>query len=194
MIKSLIIVLTLSTSCLGDVSHILSEYSTTTTSTLPPPPQPYSFQYQAGRYPGQVDRIHEESGDGSGTIHGSYSFIDPKHKIRRVDYVADKNGFHPSLINYEDTIRQPVDSEAVKLAKERHFQLYDKLADANAHGVSTYVPQDSASVSRAKDKHFQLYQKIAEEHASIAAQREAERAAFEATSVPNDVNEEHPTY
>ncbi|XP_014601840.1 PREDICTED: cuticle protein 16.8 [Polistes canadensis] len=192
--KSLIIVvLVLSSSCLGDVSHILSEYSTTTTSTLSPSPKPYSFQYKAGRYPGHVDRIHEESGDGSGSIYGSYSFVDPKYKVRRIDYVADQNGFHPSLINYEDTLRQPVDSEAVKLAKERHFRLYEKLAEANAHDVAINIPRDTASVSKAKDKHLQLYQKIAEEHAAIASQRKAERAAYEATSVINDVNE-YQTY
>lgn len=42
---------------------------------------------------------------------GSYSFIDPKHKIRTVQYTADENGFHASLINYEDTVVQPIDSE-----------------------------------------------------------------------------------
>ncbi|XP_043494684.1 cuticle protein 16.8 [Polistes fuscatus] len=191
--KSFIIVLVLSSSCLGDVSHVLFEYSTTTTSTLPPPPKPYSFQYKAGRYPGHVDRIHEESGDGSGTIYGSYSFVDPKYKVRRIEYVADQNGFHPSLINYEDTLRQPVDSEAVKLAKERHFRLYEKLAEANARDVAINIPRDTASVMKAKDKHLQLYQKIAEEHAAIASQRKAERAAYEATSVINDVNE-YQTY
>lgn len=44
---------------------------------------------------------------------------------------------------------------------------------------------------RAKDRHNQLYQKIAEEHAAIAAQREAERLAYEATSVVNDINPDH---
>ena len=47
------------------------------------------------------------------------------------------------------------------------------------------------SVARAKDKHHYLFQKIAAEHAAIADQREAERFAYEATSVPNDVNESH---
>lgn len=34
-------------------------------------------------------------------------------------------------------------------------------------------------------------QKIAEEHAAIAAQRETERLAYEATSIVNDVNLDH---
>ncbi|XP_043261006.1 uncharacterized protein LOC122402356 [Colletes gigas] len=187
--KNLIIAIVLISPCLGDVSHILSEYSTTTTP--PPPPKPYKFQYQAGRYPGTVDRIHQESGDGSGHVLGSYSFIDPKHKVRTVQYSADESGFHASLINYEDTVTQPVDSEAVRLAKEKHYRLYQKIAAANAHGVPANLPRDSASVGRAKDRHAQLYQKIAEEHAAIAAQRETERLAYEATSAVNDVNLNH---
>ncbi|CAK9801165.1 Cuticle protein 10.9 [Anthophora plagiata] len=189
--KNLMIAIVLIHSCLGDVSHILPEYSTTTTTTPQPPPRPYSFQYQAGRHPGNVDRVHEESGDDSGHVRGSYSFIDPKHKVRTVQYVADENGFHASLINYEDTVAQPVDSEAVKLANEKHFRLYQKIAEANALGAQGNLPRDSASVGRAKDRHIQLYQKIAEEHAAISAQREAERLSYEATSVVNDVNPDH---
>ncbi|EFN63371.1 hypothetical protein EAG_00460, partial [Camponotus floridanus] len=40
-----------------------------------------------------------------------------------------------------------------------------------------------------KDKHNELYHKIAEQHAAIAVQREAERLAYEATSVVNDIND-----
>ncbi|XP_043527501.1 uncharacterized protein LOC122537906 [Frieseomelitta varia] len=189
--KNLLIAIVLISPCLGDVSHLLSEYSTTTTTTPPPPPRPYRFQYQAGRYPGNVDRVHQEIGDGSGRVQGSYSFVDPKHKVRTVQYAADETGFHASLINYEDTIAQPIDSEAVRLAKEKHFRLYQKIAEANSHGVPVNLPRDSASVGRAKDKHIQLYQKIAEEHAAIANQREAERLAYEATSAINDVNPDH---
>jgi len=49
--------------------------------------------------------------------------------------------------------------------------------------------QDSASVAKAKDRHNELYHRIAEQHAAIAAQREAERLAYEATSVANDVDD-----
>ena len=55
------------------------------------------------------------------------------------------------------------------------------------------VLQDSASVAKAKERHNELYHKIAEQHAAIAAQREAERRAYGATSVANDVND-HSTY
>lgn len=72
---------------------------------------------------------------------GSYSFIDPSHKVRTVQYTADETGFHASLINYEDTIAQPVDSEAVRLAKEKHYRLYQKIAQANAQGASANLPR-----------------------------------------------------
>ncbi|XP_012284919.1 uncharacterized protein LOC105702154 [Orussus abietinus] len=164
----------------GDALETSTEYSG--------PPKPYSFRYEAGRYPGQVDRIHQETADGSGTVHGSYAFVDPKQKVRIVEYTADKTGFHPSLTNYEDTFRLPVDSEAVRQAKEKHFDLYEKIANRNADGAPSTLPADTSSVLRATNQHYQLYRKIAEEHAAISAQREAERLAYEATSEPNDVS------
>ncbi|XP_033216989.1 cuticle protein 16.8 [Belonocnema kinseyi] len=187
-----IILLILASPCLGDVSHILSSQSEYVEATTPPPaPRPYSFEYTAGRFPGHVDRAQKEYGDGAGTIYGSYSYLDPKLKVRTVEYKADKNGFQPSLINYEDVLAPPEDSEAVRLAKERHYALYARIANNNARGVQANPPLDSVSVARAKDRHHHLYQKIAAEHAAIAHQREGERLAYEATSVPNDVNESH---
>jgi len=56
--------------CLTDVSHI-SEYSSTTSL---PSPKPYSFQYEAGRYPGHIDRVHQEIGDEHGIIHGNRKY------------------------------------------------------------------------------------------------------------------------
>lgn len=74
-------------------------------------------------------------------ILGSYSYIDPKYKVRTVEYTADKTGFHPALINFEDTLAQPVDSEAVRLAKEKHLRLYQKIAEANVHDIPINLPK-----------------------------------------------------
>ncbi|XP_012253668.2 cuticle protein 16.8 [Athalia rosae] len=176
---------------LADVSHILPHDGTIPSSVTPPsPPSPYSFQYSAGRYPGQIDRIHKEAGDGAGSVHGMYSYIDPKYKVRTVEYTADSNGFHPLLTNFEDTQAVPVDSEAVALAKKRHYALYERIATEHARGVQVNSPAETVSVQRAKDRHLNLFAKIAQEHAAIAAEREAEKRAFEATSIPNDVHEE----
>lgn len=72
---------------------------------------------------------------------GTYSYVDPKHIVRTVEYKADKNGFHPALINFNDTFAQPADSETVRLAKERHMHLYQKIAEANAHNVPVNLPR-----------------------------------------------------
>lgn len=74
-------------------------------------------------------------------LSGTYSYVDPKYKVRTVEYRADKNGFHPALINFDDTFAQPADSEAVRLAKEKHMRLYQKIAEANAHNVPVNLPR-----------------------------------------------------
>ncbi|XP_011498426.1 PREDICTED: uncharacterized protein LOC105362642 [Ceratosolen solmsi marchali] len=191
--KSLIAFISLASLCRGDVSQILQlprlvddEVTTTTTEG---PPNPYSFKYSAGRFPGHVDRIHSETGDGAGRVQGYYSFIDPKFKVRTVQYIANENGVKQSLINFDDILEQPKDSEAVQREKEKHRILYEKIAATNAQGTPAQLPKDSLSVARAKNRHLNLFHKIASEHAAIAAEREAQRLAFEATSVANEVNE-----
>lgn len=119
----------------ADVSHLAHAdpnyyYDDTTTSTLPPPPHPYEFSYTAGRYRGHVDRAHSEVSDGSGTVRGAFSYIDPSNKIRSVEYVADRKGFHP-ILSHPNT--EPEQSEAVKLATLRHFKLFNKIAEENAN-------------------------------------------------------------
>lgn len=47
-----------------------------------------------------------------------------------MDYVADKQGFHPVL---SDPLPElPRDSESVAQAKDKHFQLYAKIAEDHA--------------------------------------------------------------
>lgn len=57
--------------------------------------------------------------------------MDPSQKVRKVDYVADKDGFHPTLSDAPP--EHPADSESVAKAKTRHFQLYAKIAEEHAH-------------------------------------------------------------
>jgi len=49
----------------------ISEYSSTTSL---PSPKPYSFQYETGRYPGYIDRVHQEIGDEHEIIHGNCKY------------------------------------------------------------------------------------------------------------------------
>ena len=134
------------------------------------PPKPYAFGYAAGRFPGHIDRTHSEISDGNGIVKGSYSYVDPRHQIRTVDYIADKQGFHPIL--NRNPIAIPLDSPVVAAAKQRHIQQYNAIA--HSHQVApnvVVVPVDSVSVHNAKVKHYNLYQQIAAEHARIAAER-----------------------
>ncbi|KAF9810684.1 hypothetical protein SFRURICE_021137 [Spodoptera frugiperda] len=151
-----------------DVSHLLD-----TTTTPEPPPHPYLFSYSAGRYPGHADRTHTEVSDGSGVVKGSFSYVDPGQKVRTVDYVADKQGFHPILSHVPP--EHPADSDSVAQAKNRHYQLYAKIAEehANPHPELISAPIETQAVAEARAKHAQLFRVIAEQHARIAAEREA---------------------
>lgn len=121
----------------ADVSHLTNAqyYDETTTSTQPPPPRPYAFEYKAGRYPGHVDRTHQEVSDGSGVVRGAFSYIDPRQQIRTVEYVADQDGFHP---NVSPENSEPEQSEAVKLATIRHLEAFNRIAERNANVRNSY--------------------------------------------------------
>lgn len=123
----------------ADVSHLTNshgrQYYEEEITTHPPPPRPYAFEYTAGRFPGHVDRAHSEVSDGSGTVRGAFSYIDPRQEIRSVEYTADKDGFHPILSHPND---EPQQSEAVKKATLRHYELFNRIAEQNAN-VSPFL-------------------------------------------------------
>lgn len=124
---------------------------------------------------------------------GKFSYIDPRQKVHTVEYVADKDGFHPYIIT------PPIqDTQAVAQAKEKHAYLYNRIAaeqqrvalergqtvNQNDYDDGSYKeeyqpnpnivvehPRDTPVVQNAKLKHFNLFQRIAEEHARIAAER-----------------------
>ncbi|KAF7283170.1 uncharacterized protein LOC143193836 [Rhynchophorus ferrugineus] len=168
------------------VSAVIADASIGDVSTLPPPPLPYAFGYAAGRFPGHIDRTHSEVSDGSGVVQGSYSYVDPSYKIRKVDYVADQYGFHPVLNHEAPAV--PQDTPIVAAAKEKHLAQYSRIADAHQHAPQVViVPVDSQSVQYARDKHLSLFQKIADEHARIAAEREALKQAEEQAQHGNSI-------
>lgn len=43
---------------------------------------------------------HAEVGDGSGTVRGAFSYVDPSQQVRTVEYVADEYG--KMIINSEE--------------------------------------------------------------------------------------------
>ncbi|EFA05174.1 larval cuticle protein A2B [Tribolium castaneum] len=172
MNRTFLALLALTSGAACDVAHLV-HVQQTEPSTPPPPPKPYAFGYAAGRFPGHIDRTHSEVSDGSGVVQGSYSYVDPRFKIRTVEYTADKNGFHPVLNFAPEPL--PSDTPVVAAAKHRHLVQFANIANARHAAPGTVVvPVDSVAVSRAKDKHFKLFQKIAEEHARLAAAQEAQ--------------------
>lgn len=78
-----------------------------------------------------MDRAHSEVSDGSGVVRGAFSYIDPRQEIRSVEYVADKEGFHPILSHPQAS--EPQQSQAVKQATLRHFELFNQIAERNAN-------------------------------------------------------------
>ncbi|XP_018572158.1 cuticle protein 16.8 [Anoplophora glabripennis] len=156
-------------------------------TTPPPPPRPYAFGYAAGRYPGHIDRTHSEVSDGSGVVQGSFSYVDPRHKIRTVQYIADRQGFHPVL--NENVPDLPSDTPVVAAAKEKHLRKFAAIATAHQEGSNqAIVPVDTKAVEFAKNKHLSLYQQIAEEHARLAAETEALRKAEGINVSPNSLD------
>lgn len=89
---------------------------------------------------------HSEVGDGSGTVRGAFSYIDPRNQVRTVEYTADENGFHPQLSHENIPVQN---TKAVDLATQRHLELYNKIAERNTNPnyvQSGAVPKDSAAV------------------------------------------------
>ncbi|ALC42240.1 Cpr57A [Drosophila busckii] len=182
MKQFLILVVCALSAARADVSHLRLH----TTPEPRVPAKPYVFSYQAGRAPGHVDRQHTEVSDGSGVIRGAFSYVDPRHQVRTVQYVADENGFHPQLSHKLE------DSAAVKAAKERHFAAYNRIAQEHAAGLApgqaaiAAAPHASAAVVRATQKHLNAFERIAAEHAAIGAQQEAQRLALAAQTAHTD--------
>lgn len=57
---------------------------------------------------------------------GQYSYVDPRSKVRTVDYVADAHGFHAQLSH-------PVqDTPTVAAAKLKHHDLFARIAADHA--------------------------------------------------------------
>lgn len=93
-----------------------------------------------------ITGAHSEVGDGSGTVRGAFSYIDPRNQVRTTEYTADENGFHPQLSHENIPVQN---TKAVDLATQRHLELYNKIAERNTdpnYVQAGAVPKDSAAV------------------------------------------------
>ena len=64
-----------------------------------PAPEPYSFSYEAESIGGFASR--QESGDAQGRVTGFYTILGEDGRERRVDYVADENGYRAKVSTNE---------------------------------------------------------------------------------------------
>lgn len=152
-----------------------------------------------------VEYVADEQGNNSTQIISSSS-----NDFNKIFFIS--LGFHPSLSH-------PVqDTKAVQLATQRHFHLYNKIAERNSdpnYALNVAQPKDTAAVGKqfdisikkfnylnnsiillkyleyAKEKHLSLFEKIAAEHAKIGEEQLAARLAFEATSIRNEEEDQH---
>lgn len=115
-------------------------------------------------------------------IAGSYSYIDPNHRIRTVEYIADKEGFHP--VTNEHVAAVPLDTPVVAAAKQQHLQKYNAIKHFHETLPNVLLlPADTTAVEHAKNKHFALFKKIADEHTKMAA----ELKSLEKANKPEEV-------
>ena len=64
-----------------------------------------------------------------------FAYVDPRHQVRTVEYVADSQGFHPVLSN-------PVaDTPTVAAAKANHHELFAKIAAEHARIAAERGPE-----------------------------------------------------
>ncbi|EEC04043.1 cuticle protein, putative [Ixodes scapularis] len=77
-------------------------------------PTPYEFGYDVKDEYGN-SQSRQESGDGSGTVKGSYGYTDTNGIYRQVSYVADANGFRATVKTNEPGVgpASPADAEFI---------------------------------------------------------------------------------
>ncbi|CAN7996845.1 unnamed protein product, partial [Ixodes pacificus] len=80
--------------------------------TLLQPPQPYSFGYDnVDEYGTKL--FHKETGDANNVKRGSYGYTDANGLYRRVNYVADANGFRATVETNEPGTQAGASADAV---------------------------------------------------------------------------------
>ncbi|XP_037081488.1 translation initiation factor IF-2-like [Pollicipes pollicipes] len=89
-------------------------------------PHPYSFSYDAGRFPNHVDRSHSETRNEDGTVVGSFQYLDPLKRLVKVAYTADETGFH-STVEGAVPDALPRESDTVAAARDSFFAQVAKI-------------------------------------------------------------------
>ncbi|GFQ77169.1 cuticle protein 16.8 [Trichonephila clavata] len=74
-------------------------------------PKPYSFGYEFGDGLG-MNQYRHESADGTGSVKGTYGYLDGIGVFRNVEYTADKDGFRSVIRSNEPGLSNHVAADA----------------------------------------------------------------------------------
>ncbi|XP_055937825.1 uncharacterized protein LOC129967154 isoform X1 [Argiope bruennichi] len=111
-------------------------------------PKPYSFDYKTADEDGNMQYRKEEA-DTSGTVRGSYGYIDTEGLYRIVDYVADSTGFHINTKTNEPGVDGKEDPADVNLiVSEPPAGIQEKYNEFKGTGVGGTGPSTSRTRAR----------------------------------------------
>ena len=93
-------------------------------------PKPYNVGYQSIDEQG-VLQYKEESGDGSGTVKGKYGYSDSQGLYRKVEYIADRNGFKANIMTNEPGVGKDSPADVRMNAEQTPAGIQERYAPAS---------------------------------------------------------------
>ncbi|KAG9510798.1 hypothetical protein GZH46_00642 [Fragariocoptes setiger] len=105
-------------------------------SPIEPPsrPIPYAFSYSADSLGGRAG--HSEQGFGDGRVQGFYTILGADGRERRVEYIADENGYRATIQSNEVGTKQADSADAQWLVAP---PTEGQMAQANAYAQRTRI-------------------------------------------------------
>ncbi|XP_073837170.1 cuticular protein 67B [Musca autumnalis] len=82
-----------------------------------------------------------EKKDASGTVTGTYKYVQPHGRDFIANYYADRTGFHVEDNRPAHLKNPPTKTPAVRKAEEEHFRLWGEFAAAAGHNPDPYAAE-----------------------------------------------------
>lgn len=89
-----------------------------------------------------------EKKDASGTVSGTYKYVQPTGRDYIANYYADHSGFHVEDNRPAHLKNPPTKTPAVKKAEAEHFKLWGELAAATGHNPNPYAAEYQTAEGR----------------------------------------------
>lgn len=98
-----------------------------------------------------------EKKDESGTVSGSYKYVQPTGRDFEAKYYADRTGFHVED-NRPAHLKEPATkTPAVRKAEEEHFKLWGELAAANGNNPDPFAPEYQQQRNEPAESEYKEY-------------------------------------